>query len=133
MRDLVAAAGIVLLANVAVAAAQDAPVGDPAAGEKTAKICKTCHQFGEGAKNAIGPVLNGVVGRKAGTYPDYNYSDANKNSGLTWDEATLTVYLKNPKAKVPGTKMTFVGFQKDTDIANVIAFLKTLGPDGKKQ
>ncbi len=133
MRDLVAVAGIVLLANVAVAAAQDAPVGDPAAGEKTAKICKTCHQFGEGAKNAIGPVLNGVVGRKAGTYPDYNYSDANKNSGLTWDEATLTVYLKNPKAKVPGTKMTFVGFQKDTDIANVIAFLKTLGPDGKKQ
>jgi len=133
MRDLVAVAGIVLLANVAVAAAQDAPVGDPAAGEKTAKICKTCHQFGEGAKNAIGPVLNGVVGRKAGTYPDYNYSDANKNSGLTWDEPTLTVYLKNPKAKVPGTKMTFVGFQKDTDIANVIAFLKTLGPDGKKQ
>ena len=133
MRDLVAVAGIVLLANVAVAAAQDAPVGDPAAGEKTAKICKTCHQFGEGAKNAIGPVLNGVVGRKAGTYPDYNYSDANKNSGLTWDEATLTVYLKNPKAKVPGTKMTFAGFQKDKDIANVIAFLKTLGPDGKKQ
>ena len=74
----------------------------------------------------------GVVGRKAGTYPDYNYSDANKNSGLTWDEATLAVYLKNPKAKVPGTKMTFAGFQKDTDIANVIAFLKTLGPDGKK-
>lgn len=133
MRDLVAAAGIVLLASVAGAAAQSAPVGDPTAGEKTAKICKTCHQSGEGAKNAIGPVLNGVVGRRAGTYPDYNYSDANRNSGLTWDEATLTVYLKNPKAKVPGTKMTFVGFQKDADIANVIAFLKTLGPDGKKQ
>jgi len=133
MRDLVAVAGIILLANVAMAAAQDAPVGDAAAGEKTAKICKTCHQYGEGAKIAIGPVLNGVVGRKAGTYPNYNYSDANKNSGLTWDEPTLTVYLKNPKAKVPGTKMTFVGFQKDTDIANVIAFLKTLGPDGKKQ
>ncbi len=133
MRDLVAVAGIILLANVAMAAAQDAPVGDAAAGEKTAKICKTCHQYGEGAKIAIGPVLNGVVGRKAGTYPGYNYSEANKNSGLTWDEPTLTVYLKNPKAKVPGTKMSFVGFQKDTDIANVIAFLKTLGPDGKKQ
>ncbi len=134
MRRLFAVAMLSVLSGVRLAAAQDAPpVGDAVAGEKTARICKTCHQFGEGAKIAIGPVLNGVVGRKAGTYPGYNYSEANKNSGLTWDEATLTVYLKNPKAKVPGTKMTFVGFQKDTDIANVIAFLKTLGPDGKKQ
>ena len=133
MRHRVAVAAIAISAGVQMAAAQDAPAGDPVVGEKTARICKTCHQFGEGAKNSIGPVLNGVVGRKAGTYPGYNYSDANKNSGLTWDEATLQVYLKNPKAKVPGTKMTFAGFQKDTDIANVIAFLKTLGPDGKKQ
>ena len=133
MRHRVAVAAIAMSAGVHMAAAQDAPAGDPVAGEKTARISKTCHQFGEGAKNAIGPVLNGVVGRKAGTYPDYNYSEANKGSGLTWDEATLQVYLKNPRAKVPGTKMTFAGFQKDTDIANVIAFLKTLGPDGKKQ
>ncbi len=132
MKTRIAAAVLALLAGVRLAAAQDAPVGDPAAGEKTARVCKTCHQFGPGAKNSIGPVLNGVVGRKAGTFPDYNYSDANKNSGLTWDEATLTVYLKNPKAKVPGTKMIFAGFQKDTDIANVVAFLKTLGPDGQK-
>ncbi len=65
---------------------------------------KACHQIGEGAKDAVGPVLNGVVGRKAGTYPDYSYSDANKNSGITWDEATLKEYLKNPRAKVPGTR-----------------------------
>lgn len=133
MRRRVLIAAVALSGGIGFAAAQEAPAGDPVAGEKTARICKTCHQFGEGAKIAIGPVLNGVVGRKAGTYPGYNYSEANKNSGLTWDEPTLTVYLKNPKAKVPGTKMTFAGFQKDTDIANVIAFLKTLGPDGKKQ
>ncbi len=133
MRHKVAVAAVALLGGVHMAAAQTLPAGDAAAGEKTMRICKTCHQFGEGAKNSIGPVLNGVVGRKAGTYPDYNYSEANKNSGLTWDEATLSVYLKNPKAKIPGTKMTFAGFQKDSDIANVVAFLKTLGPDGKKQ
>lgn len=122
----------VLLLGVRAAVAQDASAaGDPVAGALKAKICKTCHQFGEGAKNAIGPVLNGVVDRKAGTYPDYNYSDANKSSGITWDDATLKVYLKDPKAKVPGTKMTFAGFSKESDIDNVVAFLNTLGPDGK--
>jgi cytochrome c len=94
--------------------------------------CKACHQIGEGAKDAVGPVLNGVVGRKAGTYPDYAYSDANKNSGITWDEATLKEYLKNPRAKVPGTKMIFPGLTKDDDIDNVIAYLKQFGADGKK-
>ncbi len=132
MRHRFAVATLALLAGITTAAAQDA-AGDAAAGEKTARICKTCHQFGEGAKNSIGPVLNGVVGRKAGTYEGYSYSDANKNSGITWDEATLKVYLKSPKALVPGTKMTFAGFQKQSDIDNVVAFLKTLGPDGKKQ
>ena len=98
---------------------------DAAAGGQAFKKCKACHQIGDGAKNAVGPALTGIVGRKAGTYPDYGYSDANKNSGLTWDEATLTVYLKDPKAKVPGTKMSFPGLQSDDDVANVIAYLKT--------
>ncbi len=106
--------------------------GDAAAGEATFKICKVCHQVGESAKNFVGPVLNGVVGRKAGSYPGYNYSEANKNSGITWDEATLTKYLHNPREVVPGTKMAFPGLQKDQDIANVIAYLKQFGPDGKK-
>jgi cytochrome c len=109
------------------AAAQDA-----AAGEKVFAKCKICHQIGEGAKNMVGPVLNGVVGRKAGTYEGYHYSDANKNSGFTWDEATLKEYLKDPKAKVPGTKMVFPGLTSSDDIANVIAYLKQFGPDGKK-
>ena len=118
---------VALAASVGAAAAQDA-----AAGEKVFAKCKICHQIGEGAKNMVGPVLNGVVGRKAGTYEGYHYSDANKNSGITWDEATLKDYLKDPKAKVPGTKMVFPGLKSDDDIANVIAYLKQFGPDGKK-
>lgn len=132
-----------LIAAMGVAVADDAPApaapaaapaaaGDPVAGEQVFKKCKACHQIGETAKNAVGPVLNGVVGRKSGTIENYNYSPANKNSGLTWDEATLTIYLKDPKAKVPGTKMTFAGLSSDADIANVIAFLKQYGADGKK-
>jgi len=120
-------AGAALVASAGVAAAQDA-----AAGEKVFAKCKICHQIGEGAKNMVGPVLNGVAGRPAGTYPGYNYSEANKTSGITWDEASLKAYLKNPREKVPGTKMVFPGLPSDDDIANVIAYLKQFGPDGKK-
>jgi cytochrome c len=120
-------AAFVLAGPVSVSSAQDAALG-----EKVFIKCKACHQIGEGAKNAVGPVLNGLVGRKAGTYPDYSYSDANKGSGFTWEEATLKEYLKNPRAKVPGTKMIFPGLPKDEDIDNVIAYLKQFGADGKK-
>jgi cytochrome c len=119
--------GMVLAASIGPASAQDAALG-----EKVFLKCRACHQVGEGVKNAVGPVLNGIVGRKAGTYADYSYSDANKNSGITWDEATLKEYLKNPRAKIPGTKMIFPGLTKDDDIANVIAYLKQFGADGKK-
>ena len=119
-------------ASLAAMAAAPSRAQDAAAGEKVFLQCRMCHQIGEGAKIGIGPVLNGVVGRPAGVYPGYSYSDANKNSGLTWDEATLTEYLKNPRAKVPGTKMTFPGLKKDEDIANVIAYLKSFDADGKK-
>jgi cytochrome c len=126
---LAAIAVLSLVASVRVASAD----GDPASGEVTFKVCRTCHQIGEAARNFVGPALNGVVGRKAGTVAGYNYSDANKNSGLTWDEATLTKYLKSPREVVPGTKMAFPGLTRDSDIANVIAYLKQFGPDGKKQ
>jgi cytochrome c len=127
----IAAATLAALAAFAGrAAAQDA--GDPAAGQRTFAICRACHQIGPGAKNSVGPVLNGVVGRKAGTVEGYNYSDANKNSGLTWDQATLAEYLKNPRAKLPGTKMTFAGLSREQDIENVIAFLTQYDASGNK-
>jgi len=122
-----ALACLALVVSTGAARAQDA-----AAGEHVFVKCRVCHQVGENAHNSIGPSLNGVVGRSAGTFPGYSYSDANKNSGLTWDEATLKEYLKNPRAKVPGTKMAFPGLTSETDIDNVIAYLKQFGPDGKK-
>ncbi|WKW51532.1 c-type cytochrome [Rhodomicrobium lacus] len=99
--------------------------GDPVKGEQVFKQCKICHQVGPTAKPGVGPVQNNVVGAKAGSRPGFNYSDAMKNSGLTWDEATLDKYLENPKAIVPGTKMVFVGLKNPQDRADVIAYLAT--------
>ena len=114
-----------LMSCMVATAALAQEAGDPAAGEKTFMKCKVCHQIGDNAKNMVGPALTGVVGRQAGSYPGYSYSEANKNSGITWDEATLDVDLTNPKAKVPGTKMIFPGLPNEKDRKDVIAYLKT--------
>lgn len=108
-----------------------AEAGDPAAGEKVFKRCAPCHMVGENAKPRVGPVLNGLIGRKAGTYEGFRYSKANQSSGIVWDEATLAEYLKNPRAKIPGTTMAFAGLKKDEEIADLIAYLKQFGADGK--
>lgn len=98
--------------------------GDAAAGEKLFVKCKTCHTL-EAGKNKVGPSLAGLMGRAAASVADFNYSDAMKASGITWDEATLSEYLADPKGKVPGNKMVFPGMKKDEDRANLIAYLKT--------
>ena len=126
MRALVIA-GLIVFTSTTASLAQDA-----AAGEKVFAVCKACHQIGETAKNAVGPVLNGIIGRKAGTYAGYSYSDANKNSGLTWDEPTFREYIKDPKAKIPGTKMIYAGLKDEQRISDLLAYLKQYGPDGKK-
>lgn len=116
-------------AALAPAVAQDAEAGKSVFGQ-----CRACHAVGEGAKNGVGPHLNGLIGRKSGTVEGYNYSDANKNSGKVWDEATFTAYIKDPKATgtgIPGTKMVYAGLKDETRIANLIAYLKTFGADGK--
>jgi cytochrome c len=107
--------------------------GDPAAGEKVFAKCKACHQVGEGAKNAVAPELNGIDGRKAGTAEGYNYSEPMKSSGVTWNEASFKEFVKNPKAKVPGTKMIFPGLASDKDQDDVWAYLAQFGADGKKK
>ena len=104
--------------------------GDAVAGKAVFNQCKACHQVGPEAKNGVGPVLNGILGRKAGEYPGYNYSDANKNSGLTWDEATLRAYLTDPKAKVPGTKMIFPGIKREKQLDDLMAYLVGIKADG---
>ena len=126
LRVLMAAAALCTATAPAMAA-------DPAAGEKAFSVCKACHKVGEGAKNGVGPVLNGVVGRAAGSAEGYKYSDAMASSGITWDEANLAEYLKNPKTKVAGNKMMFAGVKDDTKIADIIAFLGQFNADGMKK
>ncbi|WNV10759.1 cytochrome c family protein [Tardiphaga sp. 709] len=110
----------------------DAMAQDVAAGEKSFNKCRACHQVGETAKNTVGPILNGLFGRKSGTVAGYNYSDANKNSGLTWDDQVFTDYIKDPKGKIPGTKMSFAGIKNEQEIKDLTAFLKQFAADGKK-
>ncbi len=119
---------ILLVASTGLATAQDAT-----AGEKTFLVCRACHQIGPNAKNAVGPVLNGVVGRKAGTYPDYQYSEANKNSGIVWTPEELDKYLTSPQTVVPHTKMIFPGLKDEQKRKDVIAYLEQFGPDGQKK
>jgi cytochrome c len=124
----------VSIAIVALAASTGvAGGGDIAAGETTFKKCMPCHAIGETAKNMIGPVLNGLKGRKSGSVSGYSYSDANKNSGIVWDEGTFKEYIKDPKAKIPGTKMVFPGIKNENDADNLWSFLEQFGPDGKKK
>jgi len=123
---------VIFTAVLTVASISGARAQDAAAGEKVFAMCKACHQIGENAKNSVGPVLNGMIGRPAGTYAGYSYSAANKDSGITWDEATFREYIKDPKAKIPGTKMTYAGLKDEQKVNDLLAYLKQFGPDGKK-
>ena len=118
---------VALLAVGASARAQDA-----AAGERVFAQCRACHQVGETAKNAVGPHLNGLFSRKAGMVEGYSYTPANKNSGLTWDDATFREYIKDPKAKIPGTKMVYAGLKDEKRIEELVAYLKQFDASGKK-
>lgn len=103
--------------------------GDPEAGAKIfPRLCGGCHQIGESARPGFGPQLNGIIGRAAGTSANYVYSDAMKNSGLTWDRETLIAYLKDPKDVVPGTRMIFWGLSDEDKLDNLLAYLQTFSP-----
>jgi len=121
-------AGAVVAGTTGVASAEDVE-----AGAKSFRKCTPCHDVGETAKNKVGPILNGLDGRKSGTVAGYNYTRANKNSGITWSEAEFLEYIKDPKAKIPGTKMVFVGIKKEDEAKNLWAYLKQYGADGKKK
>lgn len=116
---------IVLVALFIAAGLGQASAQDAAAGEKVFAVCKACHQVGDTAKNAVGPVLNGLIGRKAGSVEGYSYSDANKKSGVTWSEEEFTKYIQDPKGVVPGTKMAFAGVKDPQKIKDLIAYLHT--------
>jgi cytochrome c len=122
---------LILSALVVIASSTAALAQDVAAGKTSFNKCLACHAVGDGAKNKVGPELNGLDGRKSGTAPDYSYSDANKNSGITWNEAQFKEYIKDPKAKIPGTKMVFPGIKSDEEVNNLWAFLAQYDKDGK--
>ncbi len=126
IQALSAAAALAFISSTAFAA------GDPEAGAKVFNKCMACHKVGPGAKNGVGPELNGLNGRKTGAVEGYAYSDANKNSGLTWDEVTFKEYITAPQKKIPGTKMTFPGLPNEADRDNLWAYLVQFKADGSK-
>src|SRR5882762_2004047 len=117
---------LTLSALVAIAsslAASMAFAQDVAAGKTSFNKCTACHAIGEGAKNKVGPELNGLDGRHSGTAEGYSYSDGNKNSGITWNKDTFLDYIKDPRAKIAGTKMIFPGIKNEKEAGDLWAYL----------
>lgn len=117
LAPLAAAMALALLASPVSAA-------DSAKGAKVFKKCKACHTLNEGGKNKVGPNLHGVFGRAAGEVPGFKYSKAMKASGITWTEETIDAYIKAPRKYIPKNKMAFAGIKKESQRANLIAYLK---------
>jgi len=125
LKTLIAAAALVAV-SAGVTLAQDADKG--AVVFKT--YCSPCHRIGPDAKNLVGPELDRLDGRHSGSLASYSYSDANKKSGIVWNEASFKEYIKDPKAKIPGTKMTFAGLKHQDEIDDIWAYLKQFDADG---
>ncbi|WP_439527374.1 c-type cytochrome [Pannonibacter sp.] len=122
------AAGMALLALTTIASAE----GDVAKGEKVFKKCAACHAVGPDAKNKVGPLMNGIVGRAVATVEGFKYSPAMTEfgAGKVWDEATLSGYLADPKGFIPKNKMAFVGLKKEDELKDVIAYIAQYNADG---
>ena len=127
MRTCILAAAL-MMATTGAGFAQDVEAGQGV----FKRMCFPCHDAGPGAKVKLGPPLNGLDGRKAGTLPGFNYSEANKSSGITWGDATFAEYIKNPMQRMPGTRMAFAGVRDEKDIANLWAYLKQFKENGDK-
>jgi cytochrome c len=121
----------ILTAAFLTLAAPAAHAQDVTAGEASFRKCLPCHAIGDGAKNKVGPVLNGLDGRTAGTVADYSYSEPNKTSGIVWNEQTFREYIRDPRAMIPKTKMTFAGIKNDREITDLWAYVSRFGTDGK--
>jgi cytochrome c len=107
---------------------------DAGAGEQVfRRLCFACHDVGEKARVKLGPPLNGIDGRQAGTIEGFNYSPANKSSGITWSKEAFDKYIRAPMQEMPGTRMAFVGIKNDKDAADVWAYISQFAPDGKKK
>jgi len=119
---------VLIAASSAPGVAQDAQKG-----KTVFNVCLACHSIGPGAQNKIGPELNGLDGRKAGTVANFDYSDANKSSGIVWNEATFKEYIKAPAAKIPDTKMIFPGLKNEQQVNDVWAYISQFDADGNSK
>jgi len=124
VKMLIAAIVLVVL-SAEMARAQDVEKG-----ATLFKPCALCHKIGPGAKNSMGPELNGLDGRHSGGVSNYTYSDANRNSGIVWNGETFEEYIKDPKSKIPGTKMVFAGIKNEQEAKDLWAYIKQFDPQG---
>lgn len=122
---------LLISAMIAVAGSGVAAAQDLTAGATSWKKCVTCHDVGPTAKNKVGPLLNGLDGRKSGTIAGYNYSEANKSSGITWSEESFLEYIRDPKARIPNTKMIFPGIKNEGEAKSLWAYIKQYDAEGK--
>jgi cytochrome c len=127
------AAFYVILTAALLAEASPAPAQDSAAGKAAFGKCQACHAVGTGAKNKLGPELNGLAGRKAGAVAGYQYSPALKTSGFAWDQASFAAFMQNPRTKVPGNKMAFAGMKDQAEITSLWAYLMRFNADGSSK
>jgi cytochrome c len=118
-----------VMASTATSLAQDAAAGE----QVFRRTCIPCHDVGPQAKVKLGPPLNGIVGRKAGTFDGFNYSPANKSSGIVWSKEAFAPYIHAPMQAMPGTRMAFAGLKNDKDVDDLWAYLEQFGPDGQKK
>jgi cytochrome c len=122
-------AAIALAASTGTTLAQDAAAGE----QVFRRLCSPCHDIGPEAKVKLGPPLNGIDSRKAGTFEGFNYSPANKSSGIVWSAESFDKYIRAPMQEMPGTRMAFVGVKNDKDVTDLWAYLKQFGSDGAKK
>ena len=120
----------ILIAAAALMTAWAASAQDVEKGATSFKKCAICHRIGPGATNLVGPVLNGLDGRHSGSVAGFSYSDANKNSGIVWNQETFSEYIKDPRAKIPGTKMIFAGIKNEQEIKDLWAYIKQFDAEG---
>ncbi len=124
---------LIIVGSILVAFVHTAFAQDPQKGQMVFNFCMPCHSIGPGAENKVGPELNGLDGRHSGSVPNYDYSDANKKSGIVWNEANFKRYIHDPQAMVPGTKMLFPGIKDDQQVNDLWAYVSQFNADGSKK